>query len=74
MKTTIDIPQSEMSDVIRFTGAKTKREAVLTAIADFNRRKRIAELARYAGTCPDLMTADELSQQRWSRDQSVGSD
>lgn len=63
-----------MSDVIRFTGAKTKREAVVTAIADFNRRKRIAELARHAGTCPDLMTAEELRRQRWSRDQSVDSD
>ena len=63
-----------MSDVIRFTGAKTKREAVVTAIADFNRRKRIAELARYAGTCPDLMTTEELRRQRWNSDQFVDSD
>ncbi len=74
MKTTIDIPKSEMSDAIRFTGAKTKREAVVTAIADFNRRKRIAGLARYAGTCPDLITAGELRRQRRSRDQAVDSD
>ena len=63
-----------MSDVIRFTGAKTKREAVVTAIADFNRRKRIAALARHAGTCSELMTADELRQQRWNRESSVDSD
>ena len=64
MKTTIDIPENELSDAMRFTRAKTKREAVVTALADFNRRRRMAELVRYAGTCPDLMTVDELREQR----------
>ena len=67
MKTTIDIPENELSDAMRFTRAKTKREAVVTAIADFNRRRRMAELVEYAGTCPDLMTVDELRAQRWER-------
>ena len=52
---------------MRFTRAKTKREAVVTAIADFNRRRRMAELVEYAGTCPDMMTVDELRAQRWER-------
>lgn len=67
MKTTIDIPRSELLDAIRFTGAKTKREAVVTAIAEFNRRRRIAELAEFAGTCPNLMTAEEHLDQRRRR-------
>ena len=74
MKTTIDIPESELADAIRFTGANTKREAVVTAIADFNQRRRMAELAGYAGTCPDLMTVDELREQRRRRVDPVGSD
>ncbi|MCY4477966.1 MAG: type II toxin-antitoxin system VapB family antitoxin [Gammaproteobacteria bacterium] len=74
MKTTINIPLDELSDAIRFTGAKTKREAVVTAIADFNQRQRIAELAKFAGTCPDLMTPDELREQRRGREVSVDSD
>ncbi len=74
MKTTIDIPRSELSDAIRFTGAKTKREAVVTAIADFNQRRRIAALAEFAGTCPDLMTAEELHEQRRSRETPIDSD
>ena len=41
MKTTIDIPEKELSDAIRFTGAKTRREAVVTAVADFNRRREL---------------------------------
>lgn len=74
MKTTIDIPHGELSDAIRFTGAKTKREAVVTAIADFNRRRRMAELTRFAGTCPDLMTMDELRKQRRRRETWIDSD
>ena len=74
MKTTIDIPEGELSDAIRFTGAKTKREAVVTAIAEFNRRRRMAELAGYAGTCPDLLAVDELLEQRRSRMGSVDTD
>ena len=71
MKTTVDIPENELSDAIRFTGAKTKREAVVTAISEFNRRRRMAELADYAGTCPDLLTVDELREQRRRRTESV---
>ena len=52
MKTTVDIPEDELEDAIRFTQAKTKREAIVGAIADFNRRMRMAELVQYAGTCP----------------------
>ena len=74
MKTTIDIPDQELSDAIRFTGAKTKREAVVTAIADFNRRRRMADLAGFAGTCPDMMTVDELLNLRRRGRESVGSD
>ncbi len=64
MKTTIDIPDSELADAIRFTNARTKREAVVAAIADFNRRMRMAELIKHAGTCEDLMTQEELQALR----------
>ena len=74
MKTTIDIPENELLDAIRFTGAKTKQKAVVTAIAEFNRRRRVAELADYVGTCPDLSTADELREQRRRRMESVDPD
>ena len=59
MKTTVDIPDGELEDLIRFTNAKTEREAVVTAFVDFKRRKGMARLARYAGTCADLMTPED---------------
>ena len=49
---------------MRFTNAKTKREAVVGAIVDFNRRMRMAELIKHAGTCDDLITLEELQVQR----------
>jgi Arc/MetJ family transcription regulator len=64
MKTTIDIPDDDLSEAMRLTGAKTKREAVLAAIRDFNRRRRLAELTRHAGTCEGLITAAQLQSQR----------
>ena len=64
MKTTIDIPDKELADAMRFTRAKTKREAVVAAIIDFNRRQRMAELVKHAGTCDALMTVEALQEQR----------
>ncbi len=64
MKTTVDIPDHELEDAIRFTKARTKREAVVGAIVDFNRRMRMAELASHAGTCSELMTPEELQTLR----------
>jgi len=64
MKTTVDIPDGELEDVIRYTNARTKREAIVSAIVDFNRRRRMAELAKYAGTCADLITPEELQAAR----------
>ena len=64
MKTTVDIPEKELEDAIRFTRARTKREAIVTAIAEFNQRRRMAELARRAGSCAGIMTADELQRLR----------
>lgn len=64
MKTTVDIPDAELEDAIRFTRARTKREAIVTAIADFNRRRRMGELVKRAGSCDKLLTAAELQRLR----------
>jgi hypothetical protein len=64
VKTTIDIPDKELRDAIRFSGAKTKRDAVVTALIEFNRRQRMAALTRHVGTCKNLITADKLQALR----------
>ena len=60
MKTTVDIPEKALADAMRFAGAKTKREAIVTAIDDFNRRQRMAELIRYSGTSTSMLSNDEI--------------
>jgi hypothetical protein len=64
MKTTVDIPDEELRDAMRFTRARTKREAIVTAITEFNQRRRMAELTKHAGTCPDLSPVDEVQRLR----------
>ena len=51
VKTTIDIPNDELEDAMRFLNAKSKREAVVTALREFNRRRRMARLVRFSGIC-----------------------
>ena len=67
MKTTIDIPDHELKEVVRNTGAATKREAVVTAIEDYNRRKRLAKLMEQFGTLKGFMTQAELQRLRRDR-------
>jgi len=67
MKTTVDIPDTELADVMRFTGATTKREAIVTAIADYNRRRRMAALVEHAGKAEALITPEDLRALRSQR-------
>lgn len=66
MKTTIDIPDDLLQEAIRHSGAKTKKEAVVTAVADYNRRRRMTALTRHLGSCRNLMTLAQLRRMRAS--------
>ena len=67
MKTTVEIPDTELEDLMRFTGASTERQAILTAIVDYNRRQRVAALVGHAGKAEALVTPDELQALRRQR-------
>ena len=64
MKTTVDIPDLELKDAMRFTKARTEEEAIVRAVVAFNRRMRMAELTRYSGTCKNLIAPEELQAAR----------
>jgi hypothetical protein len=59
MKTTVDIPENELKDAMRFTKSKTKREAVVQILEEFNRRRRMAELVKYSCTFTDSFPTNE---------------
>ena len=72
MKTTVDIPDVELKAAMRFTKAKTKREAVVRVLEDFNRRQRMAELVKHAGSFSDTFpTNDELEAADAGRDRRL---
>jgi len=64
MKTTVDIPENELQEAMRHTGARTKREAVVIAVVELNRRRRLQTLAERFGSLPDFMTQAELRRMR----------
>jgi Arc/MetJ family transcription regulator len=72
MKTTIDIPESELKDAMHFTGAKTKRAAVLEALTDFNRRRRMAALVRHSRSFEQFPIFDSLRKSDAKRDKLIG--
>ena len=65
MKTTIDIPDKLLRETIKRTNAKTKRDAVVTALEKYNRLQRLRELnAKLRGTFVDFMTQEDLKVMR----------
>ncbi len=65
MKTTIDIPENILEEAIRHTGAKTKKEAVVTAVEKYNKLRRLADLnARIRGTFKEFMSQEDLKRMR----------
>jgi uncharacterized protein GlcG (DUF336 family) len=66
MKTTVDLPEDELEEAMKHAKAKSKTEAVALAVAEFNRRHRMAALARHLGTFQDFMTVGDLKKMRES--------
>ncbi len=64
MKTTIDIPENDLAEAMLHTKARTKTEAVSMAVAEYNRRQRLAKLADKMGTFKDMMTRTDLRKMR----------
>ncbi len=64
MKTTIDIPDKLLKSVVKHSKAKTKREAVLTAMQEYDRRRRLRRVSGLLGNSDTFMTLSELAALR----------
>jgi len=60
----IDIPEEELHEAMKHTGAHSEPEAVMTALLDFNRRQRLQQLAQQFGTFDGIFTHKELRSNR----------
>jgi hypothetical protein len=64
VKTTVDIPEKELREAMASLRARTKREAIVTALEEFNRRRRLARLASRLGTFDGFISARRLEALR----------
>ncbi len=64
MKTTIEIPKEDLKQLIAYTGAKTKKEAVNEAIKTYNKRHKMEKLAKKLGTFDNFICSEELNEMR----------
>lgn len=64
MKTTIDIPEELLRDVKKAASVRTNKEAVITALAEYLRVRRSADLVEILGTFDDFMTGEDLERER----------
>ena len=64
MKTLIDIQEHLMRDLLKETNAKTKREAIITAIETYLNLKRREKLASLIGNYDYGATVEELERMR----------
>ena len=67
VKTTVDIPDKTLREAMKFSKAKTKREAILAALDEFNRKRRMAGLVKHSGTFTSLMSNDEIEAMEMER-------
>ena len=67
MKTSLDLPDALLGELMKHTKTKTKRSAIITAITEYNQRRRMQELSKHLNTLGNLMTLDELSKMRKKR-------
>ncbi len=59
MRTTVDIPDDLLKKVMHWSKAKTRSEAIRTALAEYVRREAVEALIAMAGTRPDFPDVHE---------------
>jgi hypothetical protein len=64
MKTTVDIPEKTLKDAVKFSKAKTKREAILMALDEYNRCQRVERIIKKFGAMDGIMTQEQLRKMR----------
>ncbi len=65
---TIDINEDLINDVMKKAGVRTKKDAIVTALKDYLRRKKIEELKGLIGNYESFeLTLDDLKKMRDAR-------
>ncbi len=60
MRTTVDLPEELLDEVQRTAGTSTRREALILALEDYIRRRRMRRVALAAGSLDFDVEAREI--------------
>jgi Arc/MetJ family transcription regulator len=60
MKTTVDIPNDLLEEAMSYSGAETKKDAIITAMEFYVRSKKIEAVTSLFGSAPDFPTKETL--------------
>ena len=63
MRTTVDLPEDLLRSVQELTGAKTRKDALIIALEDYRRRRRLERLLEAAGTLEFELDARAIREQ-----------
>lgn len=64
MKTTIDIPENILKEVIFYSKAKTQRAAILTAMEEYIQHRKMQNIANRLGQFENFITQKDLKKMR----------
>ncbi len=65
MRTTIDVNEDLINDVMKKAGVRTKKDAIVTALKDYLRHKKVEELKGLIGNYESFdLTLDDLKKMR----------
>jgi len=68
MRTTIDINEDLINDVMKKAGVRTKKDAIVIALKDYLRHKKVEELKGLIGNYESFaLTLDDLKKMRDAR-------
>jgi|JI9StandDraft_1071089.scaffolds.fasta_scaffold751251_2 hypothetical protein len=62
MKTTIDIPEKILSEVLLYSKMKSKKDAIITAMEEYVQKKKMEKFASKLGTLENLISNSELQK------------
>jgi len=60
MRTTLDLPENLLNEVMAATHTKTKTAVIIKALEDLLRKSRISDLKKYRGKISLDMNLDEI--------------
>lgn len=67
MKTTLDIPEELLNEVLVYSQSSSKKSAVITAMKDYIQRKKMEKFTRHLGNLDGFITSEELQSLRRKR-------